>query len=75
MPGRKKDKGITSDTIFNMNDFLALDPNRRRRAIQLAVRVHGVGKLNRENAGWAGFNKGGKISKYYKAGGNIITGR
>jgi hypothetical protein len=69
-----KDKGITSNTIFNMNDFLVLDPNRRRRAVELAVQVHGVDKL-KGKAGWAGFNKGGKVSKYYKAGGNIITGR
>ena len=70
-----KDKGITSNTIFSMDDFLALSPDRKRKAIEIGIKVHGVGKLNRENAGWAGFNKGGKISKYYKAGGNIITGR
>ena len=73
MPGKKKDKGFDANTVFDMNKFLALDPDRKRKAIEFAVMTGK--KLNRQNAGWSGFKKGGKVSSYYKDGGYVITGR
>jgi hypothetical protein len=73
MPGKKKDKGFDANTVFDMNKFLALDPDRKRKAIEFAVMTGK--KLNRQNAGWAGFKKGGKVSSYYKDGGIVVTGR
>ena len=32
-------------------------------------------KVTKSGKRLGGYNKGGKISKYYKSGGNVITGR